>query len=65
MAKNNVTDKEVRSSQTSPPRVEPSMGHARFSHSESALCGRHQYGAPLRPRRYERSARLRGACFEA
>eukprot|EP00965_Chrysotila_dentata_P123878 4094385-Pleurochrysis_carterae.AAC.1 len=29
--------KEVRSPQTSPPRVEPSMGHASFSHFESAL----------------------------
>eukprot|EP00959_Pyramimonas_sp_CCMP1952_P282253 5899458-Pyramimonas_sp.AAC.2 len=28
-------------------------------------CGRHQYGAPLRPWRYERAARQRGACFEA
>eukprot|EP00965_Chrysotila_dentata_P090622 2991461-Pleurochrysis_carterae.AAC.1 len=26
---------------------------------------RQQYGAPLRPRRYERAARQRGACFEA
>eukprot|EP00965_Chrysotila_dentata_P163929 5412113-Pleurochrysis_carterae.AAC.1 len=36
-AKNNTTNKEARSPQTSPPRVEPSMGHASFSHSESAL----------------------------
>eukprot|EP00965_Chrysotila_dentata_P260671 6213995-Pleurochrysis_carterae.AAC.1 len=28
-------------------------------------CGRHQYGAPLRPWRYERVARQRGAWFEA
>eukprot|EP00965_Chrysotila_dentata_P256997 6212743-Pleurochrysis_carterae.AAC.1 len=27
-AKNNTTNKEVRSPHTSPPRVEPSMGHA-------------------------------------
>eukprot|EP00965_Chrysotila_dentata_P111837 3698721-Pleurochrysis_carterae.AAC.1 len=33
--------------------------------TESTTCGRHQYGAALRPRRYEHAARQRGACFEA
>eukprot|EP00965_Chrysotila_dentata_P027335 908148-Pleurochrysis_carterae.AAC.1 len=28
-------------------------------------CGIHQYGAQLRPWRYERFARQSGACFEA
>eukprot|EP00965_Chrysotila_dentata_P255102 6212101-Pleurochrysis_carterae.AAC.2 len=40
---------------------EPSHG----SQSKPLDCGRHQNGAPLRPWRYERAARQRGACFEA
>eukprot|EP00965_Chrysotila_dentata_P214465 6188198-Pleurochrysis_carterae.AAC.2 len=30
-----------------------------------SMCGRHQYGAPLRPWRCKRAARQRGACFVA